>query len=294
MKIFVGIATKGRALILAETLKVLENQMRSPDRILICPTCPDDLPQEYLRESALPVEVIESPTGSCAQRNAILRASAEADVILFMDDDFFLAPLFLSNCESLFQNYPDIAIATGEVVADGIGGPGLSPEQARKILMDVVETDRHSISVSYAGYGCNMAVRNAVVKKQAILFDENLPLYAWQEDVDFSRCVSRHGRVVKDASLAGVHLGHKSGRSPGLMLGYSQVANPIFLFQKGSVSFAFTLRIMTRNASKNIVRSLFPEPWIDRRGRLKGNILAIWHLLRGKLHPTTILDLNAS
>jgi len=40
------------------------------------------------------------------------------------------------------------------------------------------------------------------------------------------------------------------------------------------------------------VKSLRPEPWIDRPGRLRGNLIAIGDLLRGRLDPARIQDLG--
>jgi hypothetical protein len=48
---------------------------------------------------------------------------------------------------------------------------------------------------------------------------------------------------------------------------------------------------IARNMAMNIVRSLWPEPYIDRRGRLNGNFVAVRDLLSGKLSPERILDL---
>ena len=48
---------------------------------------------------------------------------------------------------------------------------------------------------------------------------------------------------------------------------------------------------MARNLLANLVRSLWPEPHIDRRGRLRGNVLALRHLLTGRIEPEHILEL---
>ncbi len=50
--------------------------------------------------------------------------------------------------------------------------------------------------------------------------------------LDFSRLVARYGQVVSAKQLEGVHLGTKVGRSPGVRLGYSQIANPVYLMRK--------------------------------------------------------------
>ena len=40
-----------------------------------------------------------------------------------------------------------------------------------------------------------------------------------------------------------------------------------------------------RNVGSNVVRSFAPEPWIDRRGRLGGNLIGLWDFVRGRLTP---------
>ena len=92
--------------------------------------------------------------------------------------------------------------------------------------------------------------------------------------------------------MLGVHLGIKSGRVSGKRFGYSQIANPVYLIRKGTIPAAFALD-SDRRATwlANVVRSVWPEPHIDRRGRLRGNILASAHLLSGRIEPEHILEL---
>ena len=52
---------------------------------------------------------------------------------------------------------------------------------------------------------------------------------------------------------------------------------------------SFALPLMLRNLAANLVRSLRPEPWVDRRGRLRGNLLAIGHVLSGRIEPEHVL-----
>ena len=49
---------------------------------------------------------------------------------------------------------------------------------------------------------------------------------------------------------------------------------------------------MSRNVGANLLRSLYPEPWIDRFGRLKGNMIALVDVLRGRASPVKILQLD--
>jgi GT2 family glycosyltransferase len=77
-----------------------------------------------------------------------------------------------------------------------------------------------------------MAVRVLPVHGNGLHFDENLPLYGWLEDVDFCRRLAPYGRIVRNARTAGVHLGSNSGRTSGVCYGYSQIANPLYLWRK--------------------------------------------------------------
>src|SRR6202022_2881101 len=215
----------------------------------------------------------------------ILSAIPEADIITFFDDDFFPDPSYLSNLEAIFLANPDVVAVTGYLLADGAKGPGLSVQQGLEIVRAGQQSlpDNAPLADFYGAYGCNMSFRLEPVRRQGILFDENLPLYGWQEDIDFALRMAPHGRVTKSEALRGVHLGIKVGRTSGVRFGYSQIANPIYLIRKGTMPRRYANKIMWRNIAANLARSLYPEPWIDRRGRLKGNLLALVDLMRGQI-----------
>ena len=73
--------------------------------------------------------------------------------------------------------------------------------------------------------------------------------------------------------------------------GYSQIANPVYLARKGTYPWNRALRSMARHWAMNLARSPFPEPWADRWGRFRGNMLALADLLRGRLRPGRIEEL---
>jgi GT2 family glycosyltransferase len=169
----------------------------------------------------------------------------------------------------------------------------LDIDEARRRLVEHVSRDaggREFAAVSN-GYGCNMAVRLQAARIAQCRFDERLPLYGWLEDVDFSRQLARHGQIVKVSAAQGIHLGVKLGRQSGVRLGYSQIANPIYLSRKGTCPWPQALQMMSRNIAMNLARSLRPEPYIDRLGRVAGNLKAIGDLLTGRLDPQRILEL---
>ncbi|MDE1907714.1 MAG: hypothetical protein KGH75_14820, partial [Rhodospirillales bacterium] len=57
---------------------------------------------------------------------------------------------------------------------------------------------------------------------------------------------------------------------------------------KGTMTTRKAASLISRNLIANHVKALWPEPYIDRLGRLKGNWRGIWHLLSGKLDPTAL------
>jgi len=290
LKIAIAIATAGRREVLGDTLAFVARQSRPPDELLVCPARPDDIDPRCLDGLPFPARIVAGPIGSSAQRNVLIDAAAAADIIVFFDDDFLPAQDFLREAEVLFTRHADVVVATGSVLADGILGPGLTHAQGVEFLSRAgANTGPASLLPTFNGYGCNMAVRLAPVRQHRYRFDERLPLYGWLEDVDFSRQLASHGRIVKAGRLRGVHLGTKAGRSPGKRLGYSQVANRIYIMRKGHMSPLQALQGNLKNIASNLAHSLTPEPWVDRRGRLAGNALALWDWLRGRVDPERIL-----
>ena len=75
-------------------------------------------------------------------------------------------------------------------------GPGWRPLCGRAILARPAAAAGGRSPESrptFSGYGCNMAVRLAPMREHGLRFDERLPLYGWQEDVDLSRRLAAFG-----------------------------------------------------------------------------------------------------
>jgi GT2 family glycosyltransferase len=289
LRLAVGIATRNRPAILAETIGELARQTRAPDAIFVCHVGPEDVGD--LPAKRPDITFLTTTAGLPRQRNAILDAT-DADILLFLDDDFLAAPAYLAVLEAVMEAHPDCVVGTGTVIADGAKGPGIGVEEGRTILaVDSPPSDPRAITPHFNGYGCNMAVRMRVVREHGIRVDEALPLYAWYEDIDFTRALGRYGTILRLAGARGVHLGVKQARTPGLRLGYSQVANPVYLARKGTFPWSHAIPSAARHTLINAVRSLAPEPHVDRFGRFRGNLLALWDLLRGRAAPGRVLEL---
>lgn len=282
------LATRGRADILPTLLENLAAQTRRPDRVLISAVDMGDVPS--LDPFDLPIEVLLGPSGLPDQRNRGLEAvRGDCDIAVFFDDDFIPSRSWLADAERFFADHRGVVGLTGRVLADGASGPGILPAEAVRIVSthDEAPTPDATIKDVEFLYGCNMAYRLDAI--EGLSFDERLPLYAWMEDHDFTARLRRKGRCVKVRALAGVHMGTKNGRTSGVRLGMSQILNPVYLWRKGSLGFREASSRMIRNSLANLKGSVRPPRYIDRRGRLRGNLIGVALVLTGRASPDAIL-----
>lgn len=286
----VVIATKGRPEVAKALIEALARQSLQPQAIIVAVGDPADAAGIAAGDA---VKVVASRPGSCAQRNAGIEAlPATSAVVVFFDDDFVPSRFWIENAAALFAREPAIAVATGRVLRDGTKSPGITWAEGEKIVARAdaaPHMQRETIEDNHSAYGCNMAFRRAAIGD--LRFDERLVLYGWQEDTDFAARVAARGRMVRSGRLWGVHLGIKRGRSPGRQFGYSQMVNPRYLVAKGTMRAASALRLAGRNLIANVTRALFPEPYIDRRGRLQGNLLGLWDIATGRWRPERAAEL---
>jgi hypothetical protein len=288
-RIAIVIASTGRPNELGRWVDHVKRQSIPPAKLAYAVVKPTDLPEKVPDE----VMVILSGPGLPIQRNAALEALMRvSDIIAYFDDDFVPSCFCIEGIDRLFHLCPDVVAANGTLLADGINSAGISYEKAAELVArhDKLPREQSIVLHELGGlYGCNMVYRvNAIGEER---FDEELPLYAWQEDIDFAARVGRRGRIVKTNAFHGVHQGVKGARLPGVRLGYSQVVNPIYLTRKGTLPAREATKLIVKNILMNHAMSLFPEPWIDRLGRCKGNWLAMIDVLLGRDHPKNILAL---
>ncbi|MBP6030498.1 MAG: glycosyltransferase family 2 protein [Sphingobium sp.] len=291
LRLAVVVASLGRPETLAELLDELRQQSQPPEQIILSVTCEADLPPQ----SAIgaDITVLIGPKGSCTQRNlGIAHISDDCDIVLFCDDDYVPSRYMTERLRAFFAANPDVAGASGRLLADGIHGPGVSANLAGCIVSAYDSGPAPALTPRkdrYGLYGCNMAFRTAAIG--GVRFDERLPLYGWQEDIDFSAQISRYGRIVSTHAFAGVHRGVKAGRSSGVRVGYSQVVNPVYLCRKGTMRKKYAARIILRNVGTNLCRIVNPEPWVDRWGRVRGNWIGLLDLACGRITPERIVQL---
>ena len=290
MKLGLVIASYGRSEILQQALMRLVSQPRVPDDIIISAVNPTDVPE--FSHCIANLRTVFGSAGLTRQRNRGLSCLIDTvDVIIFIDDDFIVGDDYFRRMESIFEQEPSIIGVNGHVVADGANSQGLTIEEGFQLLQQYGRRRGAPWLHAIAGsYGCNMAFRSASIG--SVRFDERLPLYGWQEDLDFCGALRGAGWIVRTNFVWGVHLGTKRGKGSDLRLGYSQIINPAYIVSKGNMSRIYAFRLAAKNIIANLVKSVRPESYVDRRGRLLGNLIGIFHLMTGRLTPEYILNMK--
>jgi glycosyltransferase involved in cell wall biosynthesis len=279
MKISVVLCSYGRPVVLDQTVESVLNQTVKPDEILIvCPT------PEHVQERTLDrerVRFITSRRGLTFQRNTALDNFGDTDLVAFLDDDIELCPSYLESMVYLFQGDPEVIVASGHMLADGGRGVQVSRATAKQLCASAeIELANHpsvtTTPLDY-GYGCNLMVRASSARTTR--FDENLSLYGWLEDSDFSyHCTRGKKPPLTNLSAQCVHLGWRGSRISGRKMGFSIRHIVIQYWMRWLVA--------------NCVGVLWGKPEDDRLNRLKGNVTAMWHLLNGRCDPMAINQLQ--
>ena len=283
MRLAVVIASLGRPLEVSQLIARLERQTSPADLVALSVESAADLPDQVPGYA----KIAMGPRGLTAQRNRGIELVKDAsDIIVFFDDDYLPSDQALAGVRALFTQRPDVAAATGRLLSDGVKTGGIAYEAAIQALEQYDRSEKPPVEIERdldGVYGCNMAFRTSFIEDTR--FDENLPLYAWQEDIDFAARLRCRGRVVRTRAFVGVHRGVGGARSSGVRLGYSQIVNPLYLVRKKTMRPWFATMLILRNVVANHVRAIAPEPWIDRAGRVRGNWIAIGDLVRGRADP---------
>jgi GT2 family glycosyltransferase len=290
LKTTVVICSANRPDVLAETVdSVLCGQSVLPLEIIVSVFNQTHVTEETRARPGVRV-VLSGIQGTCAQRNAAAKV-VRTPYTLFLDDDVELAANFIESMERLLDHDTDAVAATGFLVIDGArGDSGLDRLVARSYAMNYVRAHANYDH----GEGQNIFVRSEVFEK--VLFDENLPLYGWLEDLDFATNILRYGRIIMNTETCWAHIGTPGGRTTGLRFGYSQVVNPFYLWRKNGkpgltrVIFGHWLRYLAYNYRREMIKH--PSDRSDRTGRFTGNMIALRHVLAGKVDPSYILHVS--
>ena len=280
------IPSYGRPRILEDTVSSLLNQTIFPLEILISAVTPDDVTPAT---ASIPsVHVLYGHRGSSAQRNTGVRAlDSRSAFVLFLDDDVELPTTYLEAGLLAMAERQDAGVVVGTFLAERV-----TRERAREIVSEFrIDPNGTALVEARSAFGGNMLVRAFVAKK--IPFDENLPLYGWLEDLDWSAQAARLGKIIRSSSVAMVHLAAGSGRMSPKQYGYVQIVNPCYLWKKRSIRHVGELiyRHWVRTVPRNIVGCVIDANRTERMQRLRGNALAFWDLFHGRCNPMRATEL---
>jgi len=287
------IATKGRPKEVSRLLDALALQTVPADLIVVSACDQTDI--DLSRPRAENVEIVFGSAGLPAQRNrALSRVQGKYDIVIFFDDDFIPSRFWIGRIQALFAARLDVGTVSGQVLVDGVTTGGLQWSEGQSIVDEADISDTMATLRSYrtredTPYGCNMAFRAKMI--DGLSFDERLILYGWLEDLDFGLRAGARGQMIMTDLVWGVHLGVKGGRDAGLRFGYSQVVNPWYLMKKGTLKRFGTYQRIGRGFAGNALMAISQRSHIDRRGRLKGNLIGIKDIVTGKWAPERIADL---
>lgn len=206
-----AIPSKHRPAELAASMpSLLAAAMRTASTLAIC----DQSPRPFAHPGAT---VMHRPDirGLPAARNALLQA-ADADVVVFLDDDTDVAPDLLERVEALATAEPDVAAWGPVIETRGRAARRLHRLLHLGCLRDVRRlTSRPVDRPTRELYGCCFAVRrNAALAVGG--FDARMPGYALGEDRDFCWRLHRAGFRLRFASGLRAHHRAVGGQRPPL------------------------------------------------------------------------------
>jgi GT2 family glycosyltransferase len=307
-QIAIIIATAGRPNHVRALVERLERQTRQPAYVLFSCASEGDVPNgvvELCEDRPFECAVFFGSKGTCLQRNRALtwlhrnttffQVRPARNIAIFLDDDFVMREDWIEEAARAFERDENVVGVTGRLLADGAVNAGYTEREAAAILSAGTSLLpagdwRSRPGVVESLYGCNMVFRAATIA--GVMFDEKLPLYGWLEDYDFCARLRPSGGLRVVESMIGVHLATKEGRTSGVRYGYSQVANPLYLARKRTLRLRFALKMLVQCTLSNMVKSVAPEPFVDRRGRLAGNFRALADAVFWRLSPQRILSFD--
>ena len=292
--IAVVIVSKGRAAILAETLESLSRQTLKPERIVLVVPSASDLPDHFWNEQ---VQTVVGPLGASVQRNeGIAVLPLTIPYVAFFDDDMELKDDYLASAVAFLEANPGVVGISGQVLGNGnvTREEGCERIAAYRPPRDF-QGKFQSEGSGHTLHGCNMVIRRGVLEYEK--FDEELPLYSYNEDYDLSLRLEAYGRIGRFSGCISVHLETPSGRVREDMRGYSLVANNYYFLTHKTMHLPAPLawvRFWIVCVARPLLICLGHLARGDRShdfgARLKGILIAVKDILTGKSHPGRIRD----
>ncbi len=227
------IPTRNRADDLRRCLESLDGETLTPDVVVVADCSDDgsasDVADEWSRRSASEVIFLSCPLrGLTAQRNfGLAHVPDGIDYIAFSDDDI----VFASDYHERLVNLIEQQAAEGVIAVAGATAREPDPSDdshvrhwLRRLFLLEAAVQRGQVLTSGVNvrppdsggpvevgwlFGCGLYSAELAL---ATPFAEELPGYATYEDVDYSLCIGRSGRLLVDPEARVVHAHSAVGR----------------------------------------------------------------------------------
>lgn len=275
------ICTRNRPVDLRRSLLSLSWQTTPCTRVVIVDDSDRETRAEIRRivdESGLPASVLVKDTpGLTASRNLAIESVTD-DLILFLDDDVVLHPMYVARMVAAFTADPGLVGAGGSIDDDHdyelpwiralLMVPGRKTGRVYRSGWSSQTPRGRSLPVEHL-IGCNMAYRTSVVADRR--FADGFRGYALGEDLEFSFRLHRDGHrlaVVGDARLWHLTADPRHDEAWGYR---EMIIRPMVAgerFHRLAFLVAATVFVVT-NARRN-------------RDRARGNLLGMADVLRGR------------
>ena len=230
----------------------LSSQSEPVDELIIVDASPDDATERMLCEhpglerstrSMRYVRADGPAAGLTRQRNTALRLVTR-DLVAFFDDDVILRPGCLAELQRAFREAGDDVVGVGAYIENDEARP--SALWRIRASLGIVPSlrpgsyTRSGISIPWRFLaptddlvdgdwlpGCSMAWRTAPAR--GLGFNESFHGYANGEDLEFSRGMARHGRIVVAGRARLLHMNDAGGRPDMFQMGYIGMRNQLYI-----------------------------------------------------------------
>ena len=245
MRISVIVCTRNRPVEILEFTKSLFNQIELPSEYIIVDSSDTPLNQNEgfvatINHANVPVVYLHTSPGLTKQRNAGVKA-ATSDILYFFDDDVILYPDYLQVMNETFLNYPEYH-----------GGMGTIENARRRrghFLRRLFMLQRNDGNGRFqpSGLPTHPYGRSEFLEVEILAggltgyratvfdefrFDEMMTGYAYMEDLDFSRRVSRKYKLFYNPKASLIHNHVASVRDDVVTNRKMYIRNHTYLFFK--------------------------------------------------------------
>ena len=246
------VATKDRPDDLRRLLDSLRCQTAKPAEVVVVDASREPVEPVMAEFPELTIRYLRHlPPSAAAQRNAGIRACDQASLLIgFADDDTTFEPDAFSNLLDFWsQAAPDILGAAFNIRNYPTRGSGFLKHSALAARLGLYCSRPGSVALSgwqtiigeiaetqFADWLPSTAVtfRRKVFGYE--VFDEFFESYSYLEDLDFSYCVRRKGRLAVVANAGFFHFPSTGGRVSARQFGQYEVRNRLYFVRKHYLS----------------------------------------------------------